>query len=72
MENKTRERTIKLINKYGVAPQAKFSQNFLVDDLKIDEMVERVTNAIKEYDDPIKITTNVTNDVSEWFLLKDE
>lgn len=41
-------------------------------DLKIDEMVERVTSAIKEYDDPIKMTVNVTNDTSEWFLLKDE
>ena len=42
MENKTRERTIKLINKYGVAPQAKFSQNFLVDDLKIDEIINSI------------------------------
>ena len=41
-------------------------------DLKIDEMVERVTNAIKEYDDPINMTVNVTNETSEWFLLKDE
>ena len=41
-------------------------------DLKIDEMVERVTNAIKEYDDPINMTVNVTNETSEWFLLEDE
>ena len=41
-------------------------------DLKIDEMVERVTNAIKTYDDPIKDRVNVTGENFEWFLLKDE
>lgn len=40
MENNARKRTINLINKYGVAPQAKFSQNFLVDDLQIEKIVK--------------------------------
>lgn len=41
-------------------------------DLKIDEMVERVTSAIKTYDDPIKSRINETGESTEWFLLKDE
>lgn len=36
-------------------------------DLKIDSMVESITNALKQYDTP---TTDVPD--SDWFLLKDE
>ncbi|MDD4532236.1 MAG: 16S rRNA (adenine(1518)-N(6)/adenine(1519)-N(6))-dimethyltransferase RsmA [Bacilli bacterium] len=40
MEDNTRKRTINWINKYGVTPQARFSQNFLVDDKQIKKIIE--------------------------------
>lgn len=42
MENNARKRTIELINKYGIAPQVRFSQNFLVDDTQIKKIVSSI------------------------------
>lgn len=38
----------------------------------IDSMIEKVTNAIKEYDDPMKDRINEINESFNWFLLKDK
>lgn len=37
----------------------------------IDDMIEKVTNAIKEYDDPIKDKINEINESFNWFMLKE-
>ena len=42
MENNARKRTIELINKYGIVPQVRFSQNFLVDDKKIKKIISSI------------------------------
>jgi len=42
VENNTRKRTAQLLNKYGVTPQIRFSQNFLVDDLQIHKIVSSI------------------------------
>lgn len=37
----------------------------------VDAMIEEVTKALKEYDDPIKDKINEINESFDWFLLKD-
>lgn len=36
----------------------------------IDSMIEKVTNAIKEYDEPLKDRINTTNEYIEWYKVK--
>lgn len=43
MSENTRERTIGFFNKYGVTPQERFSQNFLVDDGAINKIIRTIS-----------------------------
>lgn len=36
----------------------------------IDSMIEKVTNAIKEYDEPLKDRINISNESIEWYKVK--
>ena len=55
------------INEYTKAAQIDLGDS----EADIDSMIEQITDAIKEYDDPLKDRVNVTGQSVNWYKLKD-